>query len=48
MLLNQEKELSKKNRQERCQVAHKEVNPVKSVGEKLAISEPKIGSTPFE
>ena len=35
-------ELSKNNRQERRQIAHEEVNPVKSVAEKLSISVPEI------
>ena len=34
-------ELSKNNRQERRQIAHEEVNPVKSVAEKFAISVPE-------
>ncbi len=34
--------LTKKDRQERRQVAHKEVNPAKTVAEKLTIPEPEI------
>ncbi len=35
-------ELSKKNRQERRQVAHQEVNTVRTVAEKLNIAEPEV------